>query len=141
MKKPHHPSRRAQAGLSLIEVLCAVLLVSFGILGLLSLLSKATQASVGSEDNLRAALLANELTSLMWNNNTVNLPAATITDWSTNRVGAATVNGLPNNLGLPGGSGTVAVTNGPNGSVARITVRWRTPAGTDRQYITDVVIP
>lgn len=119
--------------MSMIELLAAVLLVSFGILGLLSLVSRATQASVGSEDNLRAALLANEMATIMWNAGTVSVPAATVSAWSTQRV-SSTANPAG---GLAGGSGTVVVASG----IARVTVSWTTPSGQARQYKTDVVIP
>ena len=132
MKSQRQRHSRAQAGLSIIEVLAAVLLVSFGILGLLSLLSRATQASVGSEDTLRAALLANELSSAMWNAGTVAVPATTITAWNL-RVADPTV------AGLPGGIGTVDAADGQG--ARRITVSWTTPGGIARQYVTDVIVP
>ena len=131
MKSQRH--RRAQAGLSIIEVLAAVLLVSFGILGLLSLLSRATQASVGSEDTLRAALLANELSSAMWNAGTLTLPSSVTGPWNT-RVGT------PTDAGLPNGAGDVTITTTDGITAARITVTWTTPSGTQRSYMTDVVL-
>lgn len=114
----------------MIELLAAVLIVSFGILGLLSLLSRSTVAATGNEDSLRAAMLANEMASTMWAAGTVSLPGPVTAAWNT-RVGTDPVAGLPN------GSGTVVV----NGRVARIRVKWRPPGSTDdRQYMTDVVV-
>lgn len=122
-----------QRGMSLIEVLIVVVLFSFGLLGMVGLQARATQTSVGAEDNNRAALLANELAAQMWSSNTVVLPAATIVDWNT-RVADASVQGLPNGVG--------AVTVAAN--VARITITWRAPhmaAGDTRRYVTEVLIP
>ena len=128
----HQPGQQ-QRGVSMIEVLIVIVLFSFGLLGMVGLQARATQSSVGAEDNNRAALLANELATLMWSSNTVNLPADTVTTWNT-RVADATVQGLPN------GSGVVAVTS----NVARITISWRPPhqAASDfRRYVTEVLIP
>ncbi len=115
----------------MIEVLITLVLLSFGLLGLVALQTRAVQTSVGAEDSNRAALLANEIATTMWLQNTVNLPAATVTAWET-RVQNASVAGLPN------ASGTVAVTGG---RVARITVTWRPPheeSTRNYRYVTEV---
>lgn len=119
--------------MSMIEVLIVIVLFSFGLLGMVGLQARATQTSVSAEDNNRAALLANELATLMWSSNTVSLPAAAIAAWNT-RVAEATGQGLPN------GAGTVTVV----GNVARIIISWRPPqqaAGDVRRYSTEVLIP
>lgn len=125
--------RTAAAGMSLIEVLVAVLLISFGLLGLVSLQSRSAQFSVGAEDRQRAAMLAADLAASMWGARTVNLGAGVVSAW------AAQV-AQPANGGLPNGVGTVVVTN----NVARITVQWRAPnvaAGQENRYVTDVLVP
>jgi type IV pilus assembly protein PilV len=126
-------TRRPAPGMSLIEVLIAIVLISFGILGLVSLQARAAQYSVSAEDSQRAALLAGELATAMWGANTVTLPAATTDAWAA-RVADPAVAGLPN------GTGTVAVA----GNLARITVQWRAPhaaVGEENRYVTDVAIP
>ena len=137
MRQRRNPCRRRAAtrGVSMIEVLVAILLISFGILGLVSLQARATQYSVSAEDTQRAALLANEIAAQMWGANTVSLDAATVDAWAA-RVADASVAGLPN------ASGTVTVDAG--GNVARITVQWRPPhaaADADNRYMTDIIIP
>ena len=124
---------RLQRGVSMIEVMVVIVLFSFGLLGMVGLQARAIQTSVSAEDNNRAALLAHELATLMWSNNTVSLPNTTITAWNQ-RVANATA------LGLPEGEGLVVV----NGAVARITVAWRPPhqaEGDKRRYVTEVLIP
>lgn len=131
-RRSQTPRRRAR-GFTLIEVLVAIVLMSFGLLGLVSLQARAVQFSVSAEDSQRAALLANEVAAQMWGSNSVTLPAANITAWE-NRVKDATASGLPN------GVGTVTV----NGNVASIVVQWRPPraaVGEENRYQTDVVIP
>lgn len=122
--------------MSLIEVLVAVLLISFGLLGLISLQARGTQLSVGAEDSQRAVLLANEMAAQMWGTGTVVVDAAALKTWQ-DKVADASKAGLPN------GVGTVTVTATPNGNVARITVQWR-PAkaavGEESRYFTDVLI-
>jgi type IV pilus assembly protein PilV len=117
----------------MIEVLIVIVLLSFGLLGVVGLQARATQTSVSAEDNDRAALLANELATLMWVHNSVNLPIDTMATWVA-RVGNAAAQGLPR------ASSEVTVT----GKVARITIRWRPPQqanGDERRYTTEVLIP
>jgi type IV pilus assembly protein PilV len=126
---------RRSRGLSMIEVLVAVVLISFGILGLVSLQARAVQVSVSAEDSQRAALLASEIAATMWGENTVSLDAAVVEAWA-DRVADPAVAGLPN------ATGTVEVDAG--GDVARVTITWRAPhaaEGEENRYITDVVIP
>ena len=133
MKPQPFTIRRRSRGMSLIEVLVAIVLMSFGILGLASLQAKAVQYSVSAEDSQRAALLAGEITAAMWGANSVTLNAAVIAAWAA-RVADPAVAGLPN------GVGSVVVA----GNVARVTVQWRAPraaVGEENQYVTDVVIP
>lgn len=135
MRRPHPRGQRVVRGLSMIEVLVAIVLISFGILGLVSLQARAVQYSVSAEDSQRAALLANEIATTMWGANTVSLNAAVVTAWAS-RVADAAVAGLPN------ATGTVDVDAG--GRVARITVQWRAnhaATGQENRYVTDVVIP
>jgi type IV pilus assembly protein PilV len=124
------PSLRRQTGMSLIEVLTSLLIFSIGIVGLMSLQTRATQFSTSAEDTNRAALLANELASQMWTSRSVNVDT---TDWEE-RV-ADTVNG-----GLPSGTVSVEVV----GNVADITITWRPPhaaAGDTNRFVTQVMIP
>lgn len=124
------PSPKRQSGMSLIEVLTSLLIFSIGIVGLMSLQTRATQFSTSAEDTNRAALLANELASEMWTSGSVSVDT---TAWAA-RV-ADTVNG-----GLPEGTGTVTVA----GTTADITITWRPPhaaAGETNRFVTQVVMP
>lgn len=115
-------------GMSLIEVLTSLLIFSIGILGMLSLQTRATQFSTSAEDTNRAALLANEIASQMWDQKSLTVDTTT---WAA-RV-ADTQNG-----GLPSGTGTVTVAGG----VADITITWRppsAPAGEVNRFVTQVM--
>ena len=127
------PLRARSRGISMIEVLVVLVLFSFGLIGMVGLQARAVQTSVGAEDSNRAALLANEIASVMWGSNSVNLSTATLANWNT-MVADATGRGLPN------GTGTVVVA----GNVATITVGWRAPhepSTAAHSYVTQVQMP
>lgn len=122
--------------MTLIEVLVAVLIFSFGLVGLVGLQARALQFSTSAEDTSRAALLANEIATTMVTSQTIALPAGAITAWQT-RVADTTHGGLPN------GAATVAA----SGNVATITVTWNPPSAASaafnaqNRYVTQVLIP
>jgi type IV pilus assembly protein PilV len=117
-----------QLGVSLIEVLVAILIVSFGVLGLIGLQARATQFSVGAEDRNRAALLANEIaTDLSMRPTPIVVSSDDLARWR-----ALAASSVPN--------GTVSVS--PLGSTASIEVLWQaTSASNASRFVTDVVIP
>ncbi len=131
MKK--HYSRKTSLGMALIEVLVSVVLFSIGILGLLAVHARSAQYSGDSEDRTRAALLASELASSMWAQNSVSLDTTTISSWQT-AVSSTSSGGLPN------GAGSVSV----NGSIATITITWQAPwksSSEANRYVTQIDIP
>ncbi len=137
MKTSDLKARKSQ-GLSLIEVLVGILLISFGLLGLISLLSRSIQFSVSAEDSQRAALLASELATSVIATNTDTTGDLVINNDMVLAWQAEVAN--PAGKGLPNGSGTITA----NGKTARITVQWRPPqaaSGAESTYVTDVVIP
>ncbi len=140
------PRLRIQSGMTLIEVMVAVLIFSLGLLGLVGLQSRAVQFSTVAEDSNRAALLANEIASEILLKNpprgaaattSVNLANVGVSAWQ-GRVSNTTRNGLPN------GSGTITTL----GNVATITLTWKAtsakasgPGSSSNQYVTQVFLP
>jgi type IV pilus assembly protein PilV len=110
-------SARAQYGVALLECLMAMLIFSVGLLGLLGLEARVMNISSDSENRNRAAMLASEVASQMWLNNTVDPLAPAIV--------AAEANAADQTQGgLPGG--IVAVTAVPGiANAADITVTWQ----------------
>lgn len=106
-------------GFALLEVLVSILLLSFGILGIVGLQARAINFSVDAEDRNRAALLANEAATDMWVNRSVTIPAPILAAWQTKV--ASPIAG-----GLPSGSGTVTPVPGSSNS-ADITITWLEP--------------
>jgi type IV pilus assembly protein PilV len=126
----NHPPQRRQRGMTLIEVLVAILIFSFGLLGFVGLQARAIQFSTSAEDSSRAALLANELAAAMISQQTLT---PSLTAWQA-RVAD------PAQGGLPSGFGSSSVT----GNTALITITW-TPtsaasgAGSNK-YVTEVIL-
>lgn len=117
-------SRRTR-GMSLIEVLVAMLIMTVGIVGLVTLMARTSQATAGTEDQQRAAMLAGDMANDMWAYTTIRPP--TYAAWQA-RVAD------PAQSGLQSAQGQVTYT----GQVARVTITWTTPGGAARQYFTDV---
>jgi type IV pilus assembly protein PilV len=126
---------RAQRGMALIECLMALLIFSVGLLGLLGLEARVMNISTDSENRSRAAMLASEVASQMWLNDTVAPTAPAI-------VAAAANAADETKGGLPGGVVTVAQIGTTN--AADITVTWHEvsdAAGANSQLTTRVVLP
>jgi type IV pilus assembly protein PilV len=128
MKRIPLPSVRAQRGVALIEVLVSVLLFSLGILGLIGLQTRAINFSVDAADRNRAALLANEIASTMWLNNSIAVDTSDGTAWAT-RIADVSKDGLP------GATATVAAITT---RAADITIEWVPPQrnATDKSRLT-----
>ncbi|WP_332107396.1 type IV pilus modification protein PilV [Variovorax sp. RA8] len=136
MKRIPHSPVRAQRGVAMIEVLVSILLFSLGILGLIGLQTRAMNFSVDAADRNRAALLANEIASTMWLNNSITVDTSAGTAWAT-RIADVSKDGLP------GATATVApVTTLVN--TADITIEWAPPqrnAADKSRLTTRVTLP
>jgi type IV pilus assembly protein PilV len=132
MTMKNRPPR--QSGFTLIEILVAILIFSFGLLGFVGLQARAIQFSVGAEDSNRASLLANEMAATMVLKNTVDTAALAtdITAWQARASSPAT--------GLPNGAASAAQTTA---SAVTLTLTWRAPSasGTPSKYVTQVYLP
>jgi type IV pilus assembly protein PilV len=128
---------RTQGGIALLECLMALLIFSVGLLGLLGLEARVMNISVDSENRGRAALLASEIASQMWLNNTVTPGTADYTALLA-RVTDQTQGGLPG--GIPPSVVPVAGTT----NAADITITWQEtsdPAATPSTLTTRVILP
>ena len=110
-------ARGCQSGMTLIDVLVSILLVSIGMIGLLGLLATTTKNGNNAQDRNRAALLANELATDMWLNNSTNVTAGPLAADFAAWQGAVVAGLYPNAVG--------AVTMA--GPVATITITWTPP--------------
>ena len=127
---------RDQHGMALLECLMALLIFSFGLLGLLGLEARVMNISTDSENRNRAALFAGELASQMWLNGTVT-PATT--DYTAL---LATVNDQTKG-GVPSGVVTVVPVAGTT-NATDITVTWQEasdPAGNLSTLTTRMILP
>ncbi|WP_394779275.1 hypothetical protein [Undibacterium sp.] len=119
-----------QSGMFLMEAMIAILIFSFGILGLVGLQAAIIANSVNAEDRTQAALLADQLIATMWLKGTSSLPSTDVAAWTT----------LALNSKIKA-TGTVSV---DATSLATITLIWKAPTkkSTDasNQYITQVMV-
>ncbi|MDO6386583.1 hypothetical protein [Uliginosibacterium sp. 31-12] len=140
----HTALAHRQHGAALLEALISILLFSLGVLGIVALQAKATQFSVDSEDRTRAALLANQIVSQMWAQQSTTLDAATLSSWKA-QVSATS-------SGLPAGDGDVSLcieVDLKNDceilGLATVTISWKAPwrksAEQANSYVTKVMIP
>jgi type IV pilus assembly protein PilV len=130
----------AQRGMALLECLMALLIFSVGLLGLLGLEARVMNISVDSENRSRAAMLASEVASQMWLNNTVDpltLAGTPAYVALLARVADQTQGGLPG--GVPAVVPVAGTTN-----AADITITWQevsdAPA-TPSTLTTRVILP
>jgi type IV pilus assembly protein PilV len=107
----------AQRGMALLECLMALLIFSVGLIGLFGLEARVMNISTDSENRNRAAMLASEVASAMWLNNTVNPLAPAIVAAKANAANQT-------QGGLPSGNVTVTAVAGAT-NAADITVTWQ----------------
>lgn len=121
-------SKSSQKGSMLLEALIAVLVFSFGILGIVGLQAVSIKNISEAKYRTDAAFLANELIGQMWVDRTnVAVGYAAPADWTT-RVAQV----------LPGGSGSVVVAIDPNVAPqlrATVTVQWTLSGNAQHTFI------
>ncbi|HUD25123.1 MAG TPA: type IV pilus modification protein PilV [Burkholderiaceae bacterium] len=113
--------RVAMRGMSLIEVLVAMTIFAFGILGLLGMHARALSGFSDAKYRTDAALLTDGLINNIWVNRTAigsyayatGTPSSAVQPWLSEVQST-----------LPKGAGTVAV----NGTTVTVTVTWQPPA-------------
>lgn len=128
--------RPHQHGFLLLEVLVALLIFAFGVLGIVGLQASMTQAQTGSKLRGDAAYLAQELIGTMWAN------VASIDQYNTVTAqcdGFNPCNALKQKVAarLPGG--TLTLRPGATGLV-EITITWTPPGEDTRTYATAAAI-
>jgi type IV pilus assembly protein PilV len=129
----HPRSTRAQRGVALLESLMALLIFSVGLLGLLGLEARVMTTSTNSENRNRAAMLASEVASQMWLQNTV-APTNTAYNNLITNAGDQTQGGLPGGI-----INVVAVPSTTN--AADITVTWTEVNAPQSTLTTRVILP
>jgi type IV pilus assembly protein PilV len=144
-------SRRAQSGAFLLEALIAILIFSFGVLGIVGLQARSLKAVGDAQYRGEAAYYAETLAGRMWAHDPLDVKTyfgaggAGFTSWSDQITAAGT--------GLPGASTfppeiTFDDLSSINGVMAKIVIYWQSP-GEDKdctakdcyhQYRTSAVI-
>jgi type IV pilus assembly protein PilV len=141
MRKHNRSLGTKARGSSLLEVLVSILIMSFGILGVVGLHARAIQYSLDADDRNRAALFGDELAAQMRLARRVTLTAGELDTFTKRVQGLDLATNQPNGSGLP--NATVAVNPGATPNVATLTITWRHPgqlAGQDSQFVMDIVL-
>lgn len=141
-----HPCLRSTfRGIVLIDALVAILIFSFGILGLLAVQANAVRLSTDAKYRTDAALQADRLIAQMWMANQQTLATAFKGDGTTN--GAAysawakevdCTTAAAATSCLPGVTANPPLVTVSDAGLVTITVRWRGPneeAGVVHQYV------
>lgn len=117
--------RARQEGLAVVENLVAILIFSFGILGIVGLLATSMKSSAAAKYRNEASMLANQIVGQMWIADKSNTAlkasfespgGASFVSWKT-----SVSNVLP---GVDTNAPTVVI---DANNVATVTVRWRAP--------------
>ena len=122
-------TQRSQAGVMLIEALVAILLFSVGVVAVMGMQAVSIEQVSQAKYRADASYLANQIAGKMW----VDQPnlATYVTPGATGRASwDATVAST-----LPQGTGAITLA----GSMATITVSWRTPNDTTTHKFVSVV--
>ena len=123
-----------QDGSALIEVLVAILIFSFGILGLVGLQGAMVRNQTDAKFRTDAAFLATEFVGL------VATDQANYANYVTSAGTACTYTKCADWVrkvgnGLPDGKATVAYVAGGTGGAYTITLSWTMPDGTRHQFV------
>ncbi|WP_422099841.1 type IV pilus modification protein PilV [Variovorax sp.] len=132
--RPHASSgRKSHHGIVLIEVLVALLIFMFGILGFIGLQTALVRAESEANTRANAAYLASELIGRMWADisnlssyaGTDSCSATSCTEWRDKLA-----------LLLPGATAAITVGTGANAGNVSVRIQWALPGGSTRTYET-----
>jgi type IV pilus assembly protein PilV len=121
-----------QRGILLLESLIAILIISFGVLGLVGLWANSVKNAAEAKYRSDASFLANEVIGQLWlDRATIVAGDITPPDWNA-RVAAT----------LPSGTGTVAVDVNPDVPQlqATVTVTWTLPGHDTHTFVSVALI-
>lgn len=125
--------QRRQSGMAVVETMVAILVFSFGILGIVGLLAASMKNSAEAKYRTQASMLASQVAGEMWIADKTNAalraafesPAgATYVTWR-----ARVENALP---GAAAHAPTIAISAA---NVATITVRWQAPGEAAHNHV------
>lgn len=150
-RRAARPPRSRQGGLIIVEVLLAVLIFSFGILGVIHLQATAIKLNADSKLRSDASYLAGQIISQMWidRSNLANYvhnasgsncsftgtagTSAHVTNWVGTETKVGSVLGS-----LPNASSQIKVETGTN--MVTVTICWRAPQETETHNFTSTAL-
>lgn len=123
-------SIRSQQGVALLEALIAVLLISFGVLGIIGIQAASISAISEARYRIEATALADELINQVWiDTTTANALPAYVDD------AAALPEAWLNRVyELPGAADNPPTISSTTNNVITLTIRWQPPNGSLHQH-------
>lgn len=129
-------SRQSQGGVALLEVMIAILIVSFGILGIIGLQANSIALTTDARYRVEASAFAERLIAEMWMN-PLNLasydyagsgsPPAPLANWYSNLTTGSSA--------LPGADNYKPTIDIGADNLVTITIRWLPPGGTLHNHV------
>ena len=116
--KTKSAANKVQKGIALLEALIAILIFSFGVLGIVGLQGAMVKGTTQSKMRSDASYIAERRISMMW------ADAANLAGFAEANTAVAE---------LPSGTRTTTIVNAATGEV-RVTVRWTVPGEPQHQY-------
>lgn len=130
-------ARQRMSGIVLIEVMIALLIFMFGVLGLVGLQAALTRSTTDSKVRADAAYLASEMVGRLWSDttNVASYDASNCASTPLCKEWQAKVA-----ASLPNGTGSVGVTVSSGDAAATITITWIGPDKQTHTYTTNTNI-
>lgn len=130
-QKAADPKR--QAGIALLEVLIAILLISFGILGIIGLQANAIGFTTDARYRIEAGALADRLVAQIW----VDPANIASYDWAGSGSPPAVLAGWVNDVEatLPNATTLRPTVDVGTDNVVTVTVRWQPPNGSIHNHV------
>jgi type IV pilus assembly protein PilV len=130
-QKAADPKR--QAGIALLEVLIAILLISFGILGIIGLQANAIGFTTDARYRIEAGALADRLVAQIW----VDPANIASYDWAGSGSPPAVLAGWVNDVEatLPNATTLRPTVDVGADNVVTVTVRWQPPNGSIHNHV------
>lgn len=125
--------KHAQQGVALLEALIAVLIISFGILGIIGLQANSISFTTDARYRVDAGALADRLIAQMW------VDPANIASYSWGGAGAppAAIAGWVADVQntLPGAVALPPIVDVGADNLTTVTIRWQLPGGSAHQHV------
>lgn len=121
------PSPKNQSGVALLESLIAILIIAFGVLGIIGLQSVSITAVSDARYRVEATALADELINQIW----VDTTTANVLPAYTSNATQLPAAWLTRVAQLPGAAANPPTITAAANNVVTLTIRWKAPTANE----------